>query len=101
MPKVNYKKSSPYAKTDQATWYLGVMKYRSIPRDNSDNFVVVQSKYNNRPDLLSYDLYGTPDYWWTFMILNPDVLKDPHYDFVTGITIYTALPDRLSKLLGN
>lgn len=101
MSKVNYKKSSPYATTSQATWYLGVLNYRSIPRDNTDKAIVLQNKYNQRPDLLSYDLYGTPDYWWTFMILNPDVLKDPIYDFVTGITIFTAMSDRLTKLLGN
>ena len=100
MSTVQYKNSSPYATTDQASWYLGVLNFRPIPRATTDKFIVVQGKYNERPDLLSYDLYGTSDYWWTFMILNPDVLKDPIYDFTTGIQIYTATKDRLTSVLG-
>jgi hypothetical protein len=96
----NYKKSSPWATTDQASWYLGTMNYRAIPRANTDQFIVVQGKYDKRPDLLSYDLYGKPDYWWTFMVLNPDVIKDPIFDFTAGIQIYTATRDRLSDALG-
>lgn len=101
MSKVEYKKSSPYSTTKQSSWFLGNLQFRNIPTDSSDKQLVIQSKYNQRPDLLSFDLYGTPDYWWTFMILNPNALKDPIFDFVTGLTLYTALPDRLSRVLGN
>ena len=100
MARVQYKKSSPYANTDQASWYLAALTYRPIPRATTDKFIVVQGKYDKRPDLLSYDLYGTPDYWWTFMILNPDVLKDPVFDFNAGVQIYTAARDRLTSILG-
>lgn len=100
MAVVKYPNSSPYATTDQASWYLAPINFRDIPRAPSDKFIVVQGKYDKRPDLLSYDLYGTPNYWWTFMILNPDVLKDPVFDFQTGIQIYTATRDRLSSVLG-
>ncbi len=99
MSKVTYKKESPYFGTPQASWFLGVWAPREIPRDPSDTQTMVAAKYALRPDLLSYDLYGTTDYWWTFMILNPDKIKDPIYDMTSGLTIFTATPDRLSSVL--
>jgi hypothetical protein len=100
MATVKYKNSSPYAKTTQTTWFLSTLNYRHIPRDGTDKLRVVEGKYNNRPDLLSYELYGTPDYWWIFMVVNPDAIKDPIYDFVTGLQIYVPTADRLSSILG-
>lgn len=43
-----------------------------------------------RPDLLAYDVYGTPDAWWKILEVNG--IKDI-YDFKTGITV--VLPDNL------
>lgn len=99
MSIVNYKKTSPYYSTPQASWYLGLWNPRDIPRDLSDVSTILATKYQNRPDLLSYDLYGTTDYWWTFMVLNPDLIKDPIYDMVSGMSLFTATPDRLQSLL--
>jgi hypothetical protein len=101
MSQVKYTPQSPYYTTPQTTWYLGVWNPRDIPRDTSDQITMLSNKYALRPDLLSYDLYGTTDYWWTFMILNPDIIKDPIYDMVSGLTIYTATPDRLASLLSS
>lgn len=99
MSNVPYKKESPYYGTGQTSWYLGIWNPREIPRDLTDTATIVAAKYAQRPDLLSYDLYGTTDYWWTFMILNPDKIKDPIYDLVSGMTIYTATPSRLTSVL--
>jgi hypothetical protein len=99
MTTVNYKRESPYFGTPQTSWYLDIWKARDIPRDITDNSTILATKYVNRPDLLSYDLYGTTDYWWTFMILNPDKIKDPIYDMTSGLVFYTATADRLSSLL--
>lgn len=43
-----------------------------------------------RPDLLAFDIYGTPDAWWKILEVNGiyDI-----YEFKTGITI--ILPDNL------
>lgn len=100
MAKTIFKKTSPYYDTAQTTWYLSVLNYRHIPRDGTDRLRIIEGKYDIRPDLLSYDLYGTPDYWWVFMTMNPDAIKDPIYDFKSGMQIYVPTADRLSKLLG-
>lgn len=100
MPLVEYRKSSPLYNTPQTTWFLGNYVDRELYREGSDTLTVISSKYNLRPDLMSYKLYGTVDYRMTFMMLNPDLLKDPIYDFITGITIYTATLERLRSFLG-
>ena len=100
MAIVQYSKSSVWYNTIQSTWFLNVYNDRGLVRDGTDTLLVLNSKYNLRPDLLSYHLYGVVDYRWTFLFLNPDIIKDPIYDFVTGIEIYTATVDRLRSLLG-
>lgn len=101
MPVVTYSKGSRYYATQQSSWFLGYYVDRSLIRDASDEPITLDSRYNFRPDLLSYDLYGTTDYRWTFMILNPDLIKDPVFDFVTGLSIFTATLDRLHSSIGN
>ena len=100
MSKVDYKPSSPYYETNQTSWYLSNYQPREIPRDGTDALKVLETKYENRPDLLSYDLYGTPNFWWVFMVVNPDQIKDPIYDFKAGLAIYTPSATRLTNVTG-
>ena len=100
MTKVTYGNSSQYAKTPQASWFLANLVFRAVPRDGTDALITLASKYANRPDRLSYDLYNTTNYMWTFQILNPDLIKDPIFDMVAGMQIYVATSDRLQSLLG-
>ena len=97
MTKVNYSSTSPYYTTDQTTEYLQYLDFWNSPvllASNSDTVYDVTTKYQNRPDLLSYDIYGTTGYWWVFAMRNPDIIKDPIYDLKAGITIY--LPSKSS-----
>lgn len=92
MTKVTYTNSSPYFNTDQTNKYLEYLDFWNgyyVNPSNEDGIMTLDSKYNKRPDLLSYDLYGTPQLWWVFMLRNPDIIKDPINDFLTNITIYT------------
>lgn len=100
MAKVNYAASSPYFITPQTSWYLGPLQARDIPAHSSDAFIPIKAKYNNRPDLLSFDIYGTPAYWWVFMQRNLDLIRDPIWDFQEGMFIYVPSIDRLTTLLG-
>lgn len=100
MAKVDYKASSPYYNTNQTSWYLGTYSPRSLLRDGTDIVRILEAKYENRPDLLSYDLYGSPNFWWVFMMINPDTIKDPIYDFKAGMVIYVPTANRLMNDLG-
>ena len=57
-------------------------------------------QYENRPDLLAYDLYGDVNLWWVFAVRNKDVIKDPVYDMVAGVTIRLPQMTTLKQSLG-
>lgn len=101
MSKIAYRPGSPYASTPQTSFYLDLLKLRDLDPSLNDRPFPITSKYNLRPDKLSGDLYGSRDYWWVFQVLNPDLIKDPIWDFVTGKLIYVPSRERLFTVFGN
>ena len=99
-----YKTSSPYKNTPQFNIqfeYLGFYNNRPVPADDTDKIIRLSADYHNRPDLLSHELYGTPDLWWTFAVRNPDLIEDPIYDLVTGMEIFVPTRSRMfNQILG-
>ena len=97
---VNYSRYSPYYSTDQSNGYLDLWTPKTIPFQTDDMFVEVQSKYHQRPDLLSYDLYDTVNLWWVFAVRNPETIKDPIFDLVSGSRIYLPKITTIKTALG-
>jgi hypothetical protein len=95
-----YNKYSPYADTPDNNQYLELLTIRPIPAEADDFTYTIENQYENRPDLLSYDLYGTPKLWWVFVQRNMDVLKDPIYDFKPGTKIKLPKKSNLNRYLG-
>lgn len=60
--------------------------YKRVIPDVSpkDRFIVLTPHYEFRPDLLSNDVYGQPDFWWKIMEVNS--IKDI-FNFKSGLTI--------------
>jgi hypothetical protein len=54
---------------------------------------VISQKYVNRPDLLSYELYGDARFWWLFPIYNKNSIVDPIGDFTLGKRIVVPRRD--------
>ena len=101
MPVTPYKKTSPYFKTNLTdNKFLDVLVYRTIPAQVDDLYRQVGATYQYRPDLLSYDLYGTVDYWWVFIVRNRDVIIDPVWDFKAETRIYIPKLDTIRQSLG-
>jgi hypothetical protein len=97
----SYSGSSPWNKTKfTALGALDILRIRPIPADADDAQYTIEPQYTYRPDLLSYDYYGTPKLWWVFAQRNMDVIKDPVFDMVPGTTIFLPKPDKLKKVLG-
>ena len=95
--KVIYDTQSPYYNTPQVNKTVTYLDFWSgviIPVSPTDNLVTLTTDYQYRPDSLSYDFYQTPKLWWVFAIRNPNVIRDPIWDFVAGINIY--IPDKTS-----
>jgi hypothetical protein len=94
-----YSGHSPYVTTPQNSWYLGYYNHRSILPNITDDLVVIEQKHQHRPDLLSYDMYGTVDFWWVFAARNMDLIKDPIYDLNAGMQIYVPSMASISSMV--
>ena len=64
------------------------------------NYVIVNHAYQYRPDLLALDLYEDSALWWVFAQRNPNVIKDPIWDFRAGIKIFLPKITTLKTALG-
>lgn len=96
-----YPPTSPYYTTEIVNKkYLDIMSNRVIPALGSDVLWTITTVYEYRPDTLAYDLYNDPRLWWVFAQRNPNRLKDPYFDFVTGLQIYLPKMDTLKLSLG-
>jgi len=95
-----YNSASPYFSTEIVNGYLDVMNFRDIPLERDDIQFEVTSTYENRPDLLAYDLYGDARLWWVFAVRNKRIIKDPIYDLTAGVKIYLPKLSTLKKVLG-
>lgn len=95
MPRPTYKASSPYRDTPIRDFYLDLWNPVSFPRSADDPRIVIESRHDRRPDLLAFDLYGSPNFWWVFSVRNPNILIDPIEDFRTGVEIRAPQPNNV------
>lgn len=95
-----YANKSPWYTTTQSPGYLSYLNVRSVSAEPDDIYYTIEPMYHQRPDLLAYDLYGTPKLWWVFTQRNMDVLEDPVFDFQVGTNIYIPKKTSLMKVLG-
>lgn len=95
-----YKKTSPYYNTKTFGKFLDVLENRTIRKLSSDTQYTIDRAYKFRPDLLASDLYGDSALWWVFAARNPNVLKDPLFDFKAGTTIFVPKKETLIVDLG-
>ena len=102
MSKVLYDSTSPYYNTQQVSYIVDYLDFWSsvvIPKEITDKTVVITSSYQYRPDKLSFDLYQTPKLWWVFALRNPDIIKDPVWDFAPGISIQVPSKSAISRFM--
>jgi len=91
----NSKDTSQYSLTPVKNWYLDLWVPRTVMASDHDPIITIPPAFDQRPDLLSQQEYGTPKLWWVFAIRNPDLIIDPINDFVAGIEIY--VPSNILK----
>ena len=95
-----YSRTSPYFSTPENEINLEPLNPRPITAEDDDQEYTIERTYAYRPDLLAYDLYGTPRLWWVFAQRNPDQIEDPIYDFRPGVTIQLPKAANVSRDLG-
>ena len=94
-----HKSTSPYFNTPIKDFYLDLWKKREVPENANDKLLVIEPKYEGRPDLLSSDLYGTPRLWWVFAVRNMDILVDPVEDMKAGVDIFVPAKETVGELI--
>lgn len=100
MAKTVYSSSSPYAQTRTFGNFLDIMINRPITKKEDDVLYEIDKVYEYRPDMLASDLYDNAALWWVFAQRNPNVLKDPLFDFRAGVQIYIPKKATLQQDLG-
>ena len=97
---IAYDSTSPYFETGYSQFFLDVMVNRPIPKEDDDLTFVINTTYQDRPDMLAYDLYQNAALWWVFYQRNPNTLTAPPLDFVTGVQIFLPKMPTLKSALG-
>ena len=99
---VPYPRTSPYNETKLVDRkFLDVMTHRPIPKKSDDVLVTISTAYENRPDLMAFDLYGDAKLWWVFAARNPNKLgADPYFNFTAGTEIFVPKLSTLQTALG-
>ena len=95
-----YSNKSPWYETTANPGYLAHLNVRSVSAETDDYLYTIEPKFNHRPDLLSFAVYGTSKLWWVFMQRNMDVIRDPIFDFTAGTQIYVPKKSSLFEVLG-
>jgi hypothetical protein len=97
---VQYATTSPWFKTKTTSLNLDYFSIRPVAAEADDIVYEIEPQFHNRPDLLAYYLYDTPKLWWVFAQRNMDVIRDPIFDFRSGVTISVPKKNGLFRLLG-
>jgi hypothetical protein len=95
-----YKANSPWNRTPIINdTILDILRKRFIYKDPYDEEYIIPQRFDERPDLCSYEMYGTAKYWWIFAQRNPDIIVDPIRGFITGTVIRIPSKDNISKMV--
>lgn len=98
---VRYRADSFIKNTDLVDGrFLDVNRLPTFRVSVTDETYVIESEFDQRPDLLAYAVYQNSHLWWVFALRNPDILLDPIRDFTTGTTI-TLPSEGTIKALGD
>ena len=94
-----YKSHSPWSSTNiRYGRILDIQKKRYLVRDPLDEFVTIPQQFDKRPDLYSFEVYGTAKYWWIFAHRNSDIIIDPINDFTAGKVIRVPRRENIDKM---
>ena len=80
--------------------FLDVNNLPSLPQNVNDEPYVINAMYDERPDLLAHELYGSARLWWVFTLRNPDLIKDPIRDFKSGLRIFLPSAENVNIIAG-
>jgi hypothetical protein len=84
--------STPVYQLDDGTIVFGLQRPVTLA-DSSDKTLTVPAQFDNRLDLVSFELYGVPDFWYA--IAQASAIADPLMGAPEGATLRAPLKSRL------
>ena len=94
-----HKQTSFYKSTPVRDFYLDLWNPIDVPTSINDREYVIESKYEQRPDLFASQEYGSPRLWWVLAMANKDILVDPIGDFNAGKIITIPSKATIERLV--
>lgn len=91
--KEKYSRYTQGGKTDVYTNRLGWWERQSIPLADDDITITLNARYAERPDLVSYDIYGKVNLMW--LVLSYNNILDINTEFTKGKVIRLPSPQRV------
>ena len=90
MAEINLSSTSRFINTNVYTdknqnTFFGLWNKLELTADDFDEEITVKEKYIGALDKLSYELYGTEEYWWVIADFNNII--DPFLDMQVGDVI--------------
>lgn len=85
-------------KGEKSKPWLMKMDLATINGIDSETWTIVDDKYVNRPDAISYKFYGNAKYWWIIAARNE--INDPFRGFYKGRTLKIPDYQAVKNLLG-
>lgn len=96
MAKSTDNKKSRYVQggeTEEFQKRLGIWDRKTIPYRDDDITHVVSNEEAGRPDLISYNVYGTPDLMW--LVLQFNNILDPTLELDVDTELRLPTPERV------
>lgn len=78
---------SQYNKTEVKNKVLRYYDEPVLKKSADDTYWTIEPNYHQRPDKLARELYGNESYYYVFLLANKDIIEDPIFGFVEGLTI--------------
>lgn len=73
--------------TNFKNFYLDVANLPKIKKSKGE-IVVVPTECEHRIDLFSFQQYGTSRLWWVIALANADIIRDPIWNFKSGLSLF-------------
>jgi len=94
-----YNNRSFLKNTEFKNFYLDTSQLPSVSLAVGDR-VQVPPECENRIDLFSYQQYGSSRLWWVIALANADIIKDPTWDFKSGMIVFVPRDANLTSSTG-
>jgi hypothetical protein len=92
-----YDQRSFLKNTEFKNFYLNSSNLPKVSK-SVGNWILVPPECEHRIDLFSYQQYGSSRLWWIIAIANADIIKDPTWDFKSGMAVFVP---RDSSIISN